>query len=396
MGKPLEKYRVIDLSKILAGPLCGQMLADYGAEVIKIESPAGDDNRRWAPLSPSGESCNFMAVNRGKRSLTLNLKAPGGYSLLMDLLAESDVLIHCFLPSVAERLHLTFDELHEKFPRLIVCSISGYGAKGDMRDRPGYDAVIAAFSGIMAMTGEAGRIPVRSGVSAIDLTTGILAYSGILTALCIREQDGIGRHVRGSLLETAVSLLNFNAIGWLQAGSLPERAGSGIKHLVPYQIFECKDKGLIYIAAHSDGVWSEFCGAIARPDLLENTDFSSSIGRARHREVLVPLLEAEFRRRTYAEWEAVFDKTSIPFSPVNGMDAALEHPQVMANDMVVGSQQSDGSTDRFLGLPFKVGDLVQPSMAPPPRLGEHTESLLKALLKLDPQKIALLRQQGVI
>lgn len=394
-SRPLANIRVLDLSKILAGPLCGQMLADFGAEVIKIEPPAGDDNRRWPPMSDTGESCNFMAVNRGKLGITLNLKAEAGRRLLMSLLAQSDVIIHNFLPPVAERLGLSFADLHEKFPRLVVCSISGYGESGPLRDLPGYDAVIAAFAGVMSLTGEPDRLPVRSGVSAIDLTTGILAYGGILTALWARQQDGMGRHVRGSLLETAVSLLNFNAVGWLEAGNLPERAGSGVPHLVPCQIFPCKD-GLMYVAAHSDGAWREFTRAIGRLDLLNDPALANNVGRMKQSKALIATLEEEFKKRTYAEWTAILEKTNVPFSPVHRLDEALAHPQLAANHLVVDSPRRDGADRRLLGLPFKVGDTVKPSMQPPPLLGEHTEFVLGSLLDFGPDEIQDLRRSGAI
>src|SRR6185312_1423329 len=230
--KVLEGIRVVDLSRVLAGPYCAQLLADFGATVIKVESPEGDENRRWPPLGPGGQSANFGSVNRGKRSLVLNLKSAGAREILCQLAARADVLLHSFLPDTAARLGISTESLRAANPRLVIGTISGYGALGPLAEKRGYDLMVQAFSGAMSTTGIPGGPPIRTGVSFIDMSTGLSLYGGVVTALLGREKTGLGTWVRGSLLETAVALLGYHAVAWMQAGVLPEPQGSGSGHLV--------------------------------------------------------------------------------------------------------------------------------------------------------------------
>ena len=253
----LTGHLVVDLSRVLAGPFCGQLLADMGANVIKIESPEGDENRKWPPLTSSGESSNYASVNRGKRSLTLNLKAPGAAEVLRGLAAKADVLLHSFLPDTAARLGIDYEELRAINPRLVFCTISGYGAQGPLRNKPGYDLMVQAFSGVMSTTGFEGGPPIRTGVSFIDMSTGLSAYAAIMTALVARNSTGKGTWVRASLLETGVAILGYHAVSWLQGSIMPRREGSGVWHLVPYQAFRCLD-GHLLAGATNDSAWQRF------------------------------------------------------------------------------------------------------------------------------------------
>ena len=393
--RPLEGIRVIDLSRVLAGPLCGQMLADMGADVIKIEAPTGDENRQWAPMTQAGDSCNFMSVNRGKRGITLNLKMQEGRDVLDKLLTDADVLLHSFLPGTAQSLGIDETALRQRYPRLVVSTISAFGAQGELADRPGYDALLQAFSGIMSITGDREGGPVRSGVSFVDMTTGILAYSGVLTALMGREKTQAGNTVRVSLLETAVSLLGYHGVGWLETGAMPRREGSGLWHLVPYQAFHCTD-GEVLTGALNDGTWKKLCRAVGRPDLENDAGLATNAGRLSRREEVVGEFVGIFGSNTVAYWTQRLEKGNVPIAPLHTIDQALMHKQSLANDMVVSMQGGDGRTVRLLGSPFKVGEGANIASRRPPRLGEHSQEVLRDVAGLSQGEIDALRERGVV
>jgi len=393
--RPLTGIRVLDLSRVLAGPYCGQLLADMGADVIKVEQPTGDENRGWAPVLPSGESCNFMSVNRGKRGMTLNLRTDEGKQLLRKLLAVSDVLIHNYLPETAAKLGFDPDALIAEFPRLIVCSVTAYGSKGPLRDSPGYDSVIQAFAGIMAMTGESDGGPVRSTISVVDLATGQIACCGILSALIGRGIGSAERHVQVSLFESAVSLLGYHAVAYLEAGVLPKREGSGIWHLTPYQAFKCSDQ-YIYTGALNDSTWSRLCDCVGRPDLRDDPALASNILRLSQRERLVSEFTKIFATDTARGWLERLQKFQVPASLLHTLDQVFEHEQTLLNDMVAKAVTSSGDTVRLLGLPFKIGAITQPSPTAPPRLGQHTDEILQDLLGLDADQRRALTGSGAI
>lgn len=393
--RPLEGIRVLDVSRVLAGPFCGQMLADMGADVIKVESPEGDENRQWAPITEDGESCNFMSVNRGKRGISLNLKAPEGQEVLYALLENTDVLLHSFLPSRARMLGIEEEALHQRFPNLVICSVSAFGARGDLADRPGYDALFQAFSGIMSFTGERDGGPVRSGVSFVDMTTGILAYSGVVTALMGRALTQRGTIVRASLLETAVSLLGYHGVGWLQTGALPRREGSGLWSLVPYQVFRCQD-GEILTGALNDGTWRKLCRAVGRSDLENSPELATNAGRLAQRDAVIAEFTQIFATDTVANWMRRLEAQGVPVAPLHTIADALTHPQSLANEMVVEVDGGDGKTLKLLGTGFKVGDGPQHSPRRPPRLGEHAEEILREIAGFDTDRIEALRSKGVI
>lgn len=393
--RPLEGLKVIDLSRVLAGPLCGQMLADMGADVVKVESRAGDENRNWQPFDAAGESCNFLSVNRGKRGITLNLKSERGRELLFGLLESADVLLLSFLPKTLAQFGLHPPDLRRRFQRLVIASISAFGSEGPLSERPGYDALSQAFCGIMSITGERDRMPVRSGASFVDLTTGVFAYGGVLTALEARRVTGQGDVVRVSLLETAISLLGYHGVGWLEAGKLPQREGSGIWHLVPYQAFRCRD-GEILVGATNDRVWQNLCLATARSDLAADPDLATNSGRIARRERVVEEFTQIFASGSVADWIARLEAHGVPVAPLHTVAQAVDHPQSRANGMVVELQRGDGSKLRLLGSAFKLAAAADHATLPPPRLGEHTAEVLSRAFNLDAKEIAALREQGVI
>jgi crotonobetainyl-CoA:carnitine CoA-transferase CaiB-like acyl-CoA transferase len=391
--KVLNGIRVIDLSRVLAGPYCAQMLADFGATVIKVESPEGDENRRWPPMSHEGWSANFTSVNRGKRSMALNLKNPGALAVLRDLAAGADVLIHSFLPDTAARLGISLDALQAANPRLVVCTISGYGAFGPLAEKRGYDLMVQAFAGPMSTTGYPGGSPIRCGVSFIDMSTGLSCYAGVVTALLSREKTGLGTWVRGSLLETAVALMGYHAVGWMQGGHMPEPQGSGSGHLVPYQAFECAD-GYMLAGAPNDAAWVRFCRALEWPELAEDPRFIGAVKRAEQRSVLVPMLEERFARQPVAYWVERFEANTVACSPLQTVDQVMTHPQVLANDMHVQARNADGSMQDLLGTPFKLAEGGGTADTAAPALGSETEAILADTLGFSTERIAALRAGG--
>ncbi|HVY13695.1 MAG TPA: CoA transferase [Rhodopila sp.] len=382
----LDGLRVVDLSRVLAGPHCAQLLAEGGATVIKVESPEGDENRRWTPIMPDGLSSNFHSVNRGKRFMTLDLKSPSAGAVLRRLAEWADVMLHSFLPDTAERLGISYETMKAINPRLIFCSISGYGAKGPLRNKPGYDLMVQAFSGSMSVTGYEGGPPVRTGVSYIDMATGLSAYGGIMTALYARTTTGTGTWVRASLLETAVSLMGYHAVAWLQDGIIPVKQGSGGANQAPYQAFRCRD-GFILVGAPNNAAWARLCGALRDEALGRDPRFATNASRVEHKAALVPLLEAHFTGGTAVHWAGLLEAAGVAVSPIQTIDQVLTHPQVLANDMVVSAQAPDGTARPLVGMPFKVGDQPPERRWPAGGLGADTAEILRDVLGFDDDAI---------
>jgi crotonobetainyl-CoA:carnitine CoA-transferase CaiB-like acyl-CoA transferase len=390
--KVLQGIRVIDASRVLAGPYCAQMLADFGADVIKVEAPKGDENRKWLPILPSGHSGNFASVNRGKRSIVLNLKNAAARDVLRRLAASADVLLHSFLPDTAARLGIGYDDLHAINPRLVFCNISGYGAEGPLAEKRGYDLMVQAFAGVMSTTGIVGGSPMRCGVSFIDMSTGLSAYGGIVTALLAREHTGRGTWVSASLMETAVALLGYHAVAWMQAGVLPTPQGSGSWHLVPYQAFRCAD-GYMLAGAPNDAAWARFCDALEWPELAQDARFASGASRVEQRGTLVPMLEDRFGRRPVAHWVERFEARNVACAPLHTIDQVMTHPQVLANSMVVTAQDAAGEIQQLVGTPFKLADGGGTAATAPPALGADTEAVLAELLGMSAAEIARMTEQ---
>ena len=387
--------RVLDLSRVLAGPSCGQLLADFGADVIKVEDVGGDENRKWAPVV-DGESANYLSVNRGKRGMTLNLKSPAGQEVLAALVARSDVVIDSFLPAVAQRLGVDDERLRAIRPDLVHVTISGYGHEGPLASRPGYDLMLQAFSGMMAMTGERDGGPIRAGASFIDMATGLLAFSGVSTALYARlAGQAAGQHIRVSLLETAIALLGYHIPAYTLAGKLPPRDGSGVWHIVPYQAFRTRD-GYVLAGATNDAAWQRLCQAIDAPELGANPAYATTVLRIENRAPVIAALSAIFLTRETAAWVKRLDAANVPCSPVNDIAQALEHPQVQAMGMVLDVADRNGRPLRLAGVPLNLSATPAEPGGAPPRLGEHTDTILKKELGLSDEEISALRKEGAI
>jgi crotonobetainyl-CoA:carnitine CoA-transferase CaiB-like acyl-CoA transferase len=327
--------------------------------------------------------------------MTLNLKSPAGQEILAALVAKSDVVIDSFLPAVAQRLGVDDDKLRSIKPDLIHVTISGYGHEGPLASKPGYDLMLQAFSGMMAMTGERDGGPIRAGASFIDMATGLLAFSGVSTALYARlAGQAAGQHIRVSLLETAVALLGYHIPAYTLAGKLPPRDGSGVWHIVPYQAFHTRD-GYVLAGATNDAAWQRLCDAIGAPELGANPAYATTVLRIENREPVIAALSAIFLTRETAEWVACLDAANVPCSPVNDIAQALNHPQVQAMGMVLDSADRNGRALRLAGVPLNLSATPASPGGAPPRLGEHTEAILKEL-GLSGDRVAALKKEGTI
>ncbi|HEY1015788.1 MAG TPA: CoA transferase [Herpetosiphonaceae bacterium] len=368
---PLAGVLVLDLSRVLAGPYCTMILGDLGADVIKLEHPAGDDTRRWGPPFAGGESAYYLAVNRNKRSAVADLKAADGAELVRRIAARADVLVENFRPGTLERLALGLDELRAANPRLITLTVSGMGATGPDRELAGYDFVIQATGGLMSITGPVAGPPSKAGVAIVDLTTGMMAANAILAALYARERTGRGQHLDISLLETQVAWLANVASAHLVTGEEPPRLGNGHPTIVPYQSFAASD-GDFALGVGNDGQWRKLCAAIGRPDLAADERFATNPRRIAAREELIGLLAAHFATAPAAHWVALISAAGVPAGAVRTVPEVLRDPQVLAREMVVTVAHPTIGDLKLVGIPFKFSDTPASIRRPPPLLGEHS------------------------
>ena len=390
----LAGIRVLDVSRVLAGPSCGQLFADMGAEVIKIEDREGDENRRWLPVV-DGRGANFWSVNRGKRGITLNLKSERGQEILARLVKQADVLIENFAPATAERLGLSWPRLSALNENLVHVSITGYGSLGPLANRPGYDNMLQAFTGMMAMTGDGDRAPSRLGPSVIDMGTGMLAFAGACAALLTRAQGKTkGQHVETSLMQTAVAQLGYHFTAYTMAGVVPQRTGSAVWHVVPYQNFRSAD-GWILVGATNDAAWVRMAGVLGRPELASDPRYASAQSRSERREELIALIEPLFLECDTAEWMRKFDAVRIACSPVQDVAQALAHPQVAAMGMLHKVDDGRGGTVTLCGTPLSMSATPLAPGARPPDLGEHTVEVLVEL-GFSEEEIEVMRIEGAI
>ncbi|MDO9713722.1 CaiB/BaiF CoA transferase family protein [Paracraurococcus lichenis] len=395
---PLKGIRVLDFSKVLAGPLCGQWLGDLGADVVKIEPPgSGDDTRGWPPFRTGGEvrvGAVFLSANRNKRSLALDLKTEAGQAAARRMAAEADVVIESYATGVAERLGIGAERLCAANPRLIHCSIPGFGRSGPLAQGLGYDVILQAFSGIMAMTGERGGGPIRSPFSPIDQGTGMHAFSGILAALLERGRTGRGCRLEVSLFETAAALLGYSLQIYWEKGTLPEKSGSGHESLCPYQAFEASD-GPVLIGIASDNLWRRFAAGIGRPKLAEDPRFRTNADRVRHFAETVALVQDIAATRTVAEWVEFCGRIGIPCASINTLAELLAHPHTAARGVVLDYEHPALGPLKTLAQPIQFDGRPRGVASPPPLLGEHSEEVLAAY-GFGPEEIAALRVAGAI
>jgi len=391
----LEGLRVVDLTQNVAGPYCTQILADLGAEVVKIERPgSGDDARAWRPPEIGGVSTGFAALNRSKKSVAIDLDRPEGQQLVARLAAGADVLVHSLKPGSAEARGLGDDVLRAANPRLVYCAISAFGEVGAMRGLPGYDPLMQAFTGIMSVTGHEGDEPARVGVSLIDIGTGLWATIAILAALLRRAQTGSGLRVGTSLLETGVAWMAVPIANYLATGRLPRKMGSGMAMMVPYELFDTAD-GKVFIAAANDRLFARICAALGCPELAGDARFADNPSRVGHREALHAALEAQTLRRSTAECIALLRAAGAPCSELHDVSQMLAHEQVQALGLLTDVPLPAAPGHRAVGLPFSSGGERGRAPVPPPALGADTAAVLGGL-GLDEAALAVLRQQRVI
>jgi crotonobetainyl-CoA:carnitine CoA-transferase CaiB-like acyl-CoA transferase len=394
---PLEGIRVIDLSRIVAGPLATQILGDYGAEIIKIEQPGiGDDRRAWPPpAAPDGSAAYFFSINRNKKSVTLNLKHPRGREILLALVRQGDVVIENFKPGTMEDLGLAWDVLSAVNPGLIYCGISGFGASGPDRERAGYDSILQGVSGLMSITGERDGPPVKTGVAMVDEMTALYAHGAILAALRHRDRTGRGQKIECSLLECGVAAMMNAATAYLLAGVVQGRWGSAHETVVPYQAFRARD-GYLIIGAGNERLWKTFCAAIGAPAWAGDPRFATNALRVEHREALVRLIEERLQAKSRDEWIREFSAAGLPTGPINTIDQTFADPQVLHRGMVQEVEHPTAGRVRLVGIPVKFSDSPGAISEPPPRLGQHTAAVLGKLLGYAADEIDELRRQGVV
>jgi formyl-CoA transferase/CoA:oxalate CoA-transferase len=395
MVHALDGVRVLDLSRAMAGPYCTMMLGDFGADVLKIEPPSvGDESRAWGPPFLDGESYYFMSVNRNKRSMILNLKDADGVRIFAELAKSADIVVENFRPGTTDKLGVGYEALRSLNPRLIYCAISGFGRDGPYRDRPGYDIVAFAMSGIMSITGEADRPPVKMGVPVADIAGGMFAAYGILAALRARDLTGKGQVVDVSLLDGQISWLTYQAANYFGTGENPKKMGSAHTSIAPYQAFAAKDAPFI-VAVGNDGLWRTFCRALGLEPLANDGRFATNELRVRHRQELANLLQATFQKQPVRHWLDVLDQAGIPAGPIYTVAEALSDPHVLHRQMVLDVPHTIGQKIRVLGVPIKLSATPGAVIRPPPRLGEHSQEVLHEL-QYSQAEIARLLSRGTI
>ena len=395
MSYPLEGVRILELGQVIAGTYGNQVLSDLGAEVIKVETPEGDLGRNPSVAPYRGLSGLFLTLNRNKQSIVINLKTEAGRKLFYDLVKISDVVVDNFRPGVLERLQVDYATLSGINPRIIHCSVTGFGTEGAYKNYPAFDIIIQAISGHMAITGEPERPPARVGIPLADLSGGIYSCKGILAALFDRERTGKGRRVELSMFDSMLTLLSYMGTMWLTNGELPQPPGSAHDYTVPWQAFEASN-GYVVVATRQEVFWRKLCGVLEDAGLADDPRFATNALRVENRAVLVQRLERIFRTRTVTDWLERLRAAEVPASPVNNLDGAFAEPPVAEREMIVEYDHPDVGKVRLPGNPIKMSGMSGTISKPAPRLGEHTDAVLSRLLSLTADQIASLRRQGAI
>ena len=400
----LAGLKILDMTRVLAGPSATQMLGDLGADVVKVERPgAGDDTRRWGPPflknsdgEDTTESAYYLSANRNKRSLTLDYTKPEGRRVALQLAGKADVLIENYKPGTLARYGLDYDQLRSKCPGLVYCSITGFGLTGPYSDRPGYDFLIQAMGGIMSVTGEPDGAPMKVGVAIADLMAGMYATIAILAALRHRDRTGDGQQVDLSLLDSQVAWLSNAGQYFLTSGERTPRHGNAHPTIVPYQAFAASD-GHFILAVGNDGQFARFCDVAGRPDLAADERFATNPARVRNRSELIAILEPVIAARRCADWLSDLEANTVPCGPINTLDQVFADPHVLARDMKI-AMDHPLATDPIdlIGSPFKLSETPAVHRHPPPTLGQHTDVVLRDWLDLSLEEVAALRDAGAV
>jgi formyl-CoA transferase len=391
----LSDIRVVDFSRVLAGPYCTMLLADFGAQVIKIESLEGDDTRQWGPPWLDGESAYYLSINRNKRSLTLDLKHPKGLDIARHLSEKADVLVENFKVGGMAKFGLDYETLSKTNRGLIYCSISGYGQDGPNQALAGYDFIIQAEAGLMSITGPSEGAPHKVGVAIVDITAGMYASHAILAALHHREKTGQGQTIDVALFDSQLGWLANVAQNYLVSGDAPKRYGNAHANIVPYEVFQTAD-GYLALGVGNDRQYQALCEAADRLDLWDDERFQTNPGRVTHRRELIPLWQAVFRTRATSAWIGTLSKLGIPVGPINDIPSALIHPQTAARHMIQEVKRADGASVRLVGPVAKLSATPAQISSAPPKLGEHTREILEQELQFSASEIDALAREKVI
>ena len=393
---PLAGLRVLDASRVLAGPFCGQLFGDLGAEVLKVERPgAGDETREWGPPFVGELSAYYLSCNRNKRGLTLDLSHPEGVRIFRELARRSDVVLENFRAASAAKLGLSPAELLAVNPRLVVCSISGFGRTGPWADLPGYDFAVQALSGLMSITGPADGEPCKVGVAVTDVLTGLYAAVAVLACLRAREQSGHGYAIDLALLDCAVASQVNVAQAYLSSGQTPPRQGNAHLQIVPYQLFATADSWLV-LAVGNNGQWRRFCRAAGKPEWADDERFAENPARVRNRSVLVPMVEGLMRTKKTVGWQETLTAAEVPHAPVWTYADVFASPQAAARGLRVQVRDPSGRPVDLVGPPFRIAGAALPQPTAPPTLGQHTVEVLTDLLGIDAARLEELRRLHVI
>jgi len=407
MPGPLSHIRVLDLSRVLAAPWTGQNLADLGAEVIKVERPAkGDDSRAFGPPwlkdasgKDTAESAYFAAANRGKKSITVDISKPEGQRIVRDLATHSDVLLENYKYGDLARYGLGYEHLKELNPRLIYCSVTGFGHTGPYRERPGYDFMIQGMGGLMSITGErddmAGGGPQRVGVPTVDIMTGMYATIAVCAAIAHRSETGVGQHLDLALFDTAVAFLANQGMNYLATGDVPGRIGNAHPNIVPYQTFRTAD-GDIILACGNDNLFKKFCDVAGCQHLLEDERFATNSKRVENRQAITDLLAAVFAKRTTRDWVEALEQAGVPNGPINNIKQVFEEPQAVARGLRFELPHPTAGSVPLVASPMRFSATPVEQNLPPPTLGQHTDEILQGLLGLDAAAIERLRAHRVL
>ena len=394
MALALDGIRVLDVTHVLAGPTCTMILADLGAEVIKIEPLDGDDARQFPPFQ-NDESGYFMSINRNKKGIALDLKAEEAKDILRKLIKMSDAFVENFRPGAMSRLGFGPEEVLKLNPKIIYASVSGFGHSGPYMQRPAYDMVAQGMSGIMSITGEEGRPPVRVGTSIGDIIAGHQAAIGILAALLWRQRSGQGQHVDCAMLDGLVYILENAVVRYTITGEVPQRLSTAHPSITPFQAFRTKDRYII-TPIGNNALWLKFCRALGLEELANHPNFKTNSKRTENKEKLAPILEQALMSKTYQEWSQVFDKWGLPYAPINSVDKVIADPQINQREMIVEFKHPIAGGVKMVGCPIKLSRTPPQMRMPPPILGQHTEEILKDLLGYSVEEVKELRRRKVI
>ena len=391
---PLEDVRVLDLTHALAGPFCSTMLADFGAQLIKVEPPTGDIARGWGAPLQGGETAYFVSLHRNKRGVVLDLKHPKGKELFFRLVEKCDVVLENYRVGALKKLGLDYETARKRNPKIIYCSISGFGQDGPYRDRAALDLILQAESGIISVTGEPGTTGTRAGVSIADLTAGLYAAYGVMLALRAREKTGEGQAIDVSMMEGQLSLLGTIVANYFADGQIPKPMGTAYSVVVPYQTFHTKTRDLA-LAVAGEKIWRNLCPTLGKPELLDDPRYQTTIDRSRNRDTLIPTLQAVFSTKSYEEWEPLLLENDIPVGAINNIAQVVEHPQVKARGALIEFDHPVIGRVRNVGTPVRLSKTPARMRNPAPTLGQHTQDIMREVLGLSDEEINALKAEKV-